>query len=129
MPHCRNCSDPKSNRKINNATLPEQFQNPISFYCILELCWQCGIFCFSIVFWNCVDSVIFFVFLLYFGTVLTVWYFLFFYCILELCWQCGIFCFSIVFWNCVDSVVFFVFLLYFIEKQKIPHCQHSSKIQ
>jgi hypothetical protein len=51
------------------------------FYCIFELFWQCGIF----------------VFLLYFWTVLTVWYF----------------CFSIAFLNCSDSVVFFVFLLYF----------------
>jgi hypothetical protein len=35
-------------------------------------------FCFSIRFWNCSDSVVFFVFLLDFGTVLTVRYFLFF---------------------------------------------------
>jgi hypothetical protein len=32
---------------------------------------------FSIVFWNCSDSVVYFVFLLYFGTVLTVVYFVF----------------------------------------------------
>jgi hypothetical protein len=78
---------------------------------------QCGIFSFSIRFWNCSDSVVFFVFLLDFGNVLTVWYFLFFYWILELFWQCGIFCFSIGFWNCSDSVVFlFINLLsYFLE--------------
>ena len=64
------------------------------FYFILELFWQYGIFCFSILFWNCSDSMVFFVFLFYFGTVLTVWYFLFFYFILELFWQYGIFCFS-----------------------------------
>ena len=34
--------------------------------------------CFSIVLWNCSDSVVYFVFLLYCGTVLTVWYILFF---------------------------------------------------
>ena len=67
----------------------------------------------SNVFWNYSDSVVFCVFLLYFGTVPTVLYFVFFYCILELFRQCGIFCFSIVFWNYSDSVVFCVFLLYF----------------
>jgi hypothetical protein len=83
------------------------------FYWILELFRQCGIFCFSIWFWNCSDSMVFFVFLLDFRTVPTVWYFLFFYWILELFRQCGIFCFSIGFWNCSDSVVFSVFLLDF----------------
>ena len=68
---------------------------------------------FSIGCWKCSDSVVFFVFLLDFGNVLTVWYFLFFYWILEMFWQCGIFCFSIGCWNCSDSVVFFVFLLDF----------------
>ena len=38
-----------------------------------------GIFCFSIRFWNGFDNVVFFVFLLDFGIVLIVWYFLFFY--------------------------------------------------
>ena len=47
------------------------------FYWILEMFWQCGIFCFSIGCWNCSDSVVFFVFLLDFGTVPTVWYFCF----------------------------------------------------
>jgi hypothetical protein len=42
------------------------------FYCILEQLRQCGILCFSIVFWNCSDSVVFCVFLLYFGTAPTV---------------------------------------------------------
>ena len=82
---------------------------------ILELLRQCGIFLldfgtiltvcyFSIGFWNCSDSVVFFywilelflqcgIFLLDFGTVLTVWYF------------------SIGFWNCSDSVVFFYWIL------------------
>jgi hypothetical protein len=55
--------------------------------------------------------VVFFVFLLYLGTVPTVWYFLFFYCILGLFRQCGIFCFPIVSWDCSDSVVFFYCIL------------------
>ena len=63
-------------------------------------------------FWNCSDSVVFF-FLVDFGIVQTVWYFLFFWQILELFRQYGIFCFSVRFWNCSDSVVFFVFLLDF----------------
>ena len=46
------------------------------FYYILELFQQCGIFC-SSRFWNCSDSVVFFVFL-DFWTVPTVWYFYFF---------------------------------------------------
>ena len=50
---------------------------------------------FSVVFWKCSDNVVFFVFLLYFGNVPTVWYFLFFCCILEMFRQCGIFCFSL----------------------------------
>jgi hypothetical protein len=78
-------------------------------YCFLELFRQCGILCLSIVFWNYYDSVVSCVFLLYFGTIPTVWYFVFFYCILELFRQCGILCFSIVFWNYYDSVVFCVF--------------------
>ena len=56
---------------------------------------HCGIFCFSIGVWKCCDSVVFFVFLLEFGNVPTVWYFLFFYWSLEMFRQCGIFCFSI----------------------------------
>jgi FlaA1/EpsC-like NDP-sugar epimerase len=64
---------------------------------ILELFWQCGIYCFSIRFWSYSDSVVFFVFLLDFGVILTVWYLLF----------------SIRFWSCSDSVVFTVFLLDF----------------
>jgi hypothetical protein len=146
--------------------------------------WQCVIFCFislmdlgtvptvryfllyfSIGFWNCSDSVIFFVlffhwildlfwqcdifcfiFLMDLGTVPMVWYFLFYFSIgsrncsdsavffvlffewiLDLFRQCGIFCFiflmdlgsvptvwyflfyfSIGSWNCSDGVVFFV---------------------
>jgi hypothetical protein len=49
---------------------------------------------FDILFWNCPDSLVFYVFL-DFGT--------------ELFRQCGIFCFSR-FWNSPDSVVFYVFL-------------------
>ena len=56
---------------------------------------------------------VFFVFLLDFRIVPTVWYSLFFYLILELFRQCGILCLSILFWNCSDSVVFFVFLFDF----------------
>jgi hypothetical protein len=59
-----------SNRKTNNATLPEQF--------------QCGIICFSIGHWNCSGSVALLVFLLDIGTVPTVWHYLFFYWTLEL---------------------------------------------
>ena len=62
-------------------------------------------FDFSIVFWNCSDSVVFFVFLLYLGTVPTVWYFLFSYCILGLFRQCGIF---LLYFETVPTMVFFV---------------------
>ena len=48
---------------------------------------------FSITFWRCSDSVVFF------------------YYILEMFRQCGIFCFSITFWRCSDSVVFFYYIL------------------
>ena len=54
------------------------------------------------------------IFLLDFGTVPTLWYFLFFYWTLELFRQCGIFSFSVRFWNCSDSVVFFVFVFHLI---------------
>jgi hypothetical protein len=65
----------------------------------------------------------FFVLLLDFGTVPTVWYF----------------CFLIRFWNCSDGVVFFVFFKnqkYHTvgtvpksnQKSKIPHRRNSSKI-
>jgi hypothetical protein len=84
-----------------------------SFYYVSELFRQCGIYCFSIIFRNYFDSVVFIVFLLYFGTISTVWYLLFFYYISELLRQCGIYCFSIIFRNYFDSVVFIVFLLYF----------------
>ena len=60
-----------------------------------------------------------------FGTVWTVWYFLFFYQILELFGQCGILCFSIRFWNCLDSVVFFVFyFIYFYSR-----CSHIYPVK
>ena len=92
--------------KFNTYTIDEKYTKQIQ-----ELFRQCGIFCFSVRFRNCSDSVVFFVFLLDLGTVPTVWYFLFFYQIQELFRQCGIFCFSIIFRNCSDSVVFFVFRL------------------
>jgi hypothetical protein len=91
---------PKSNRKTNNATWSEQFQSPIekqimlhcrtvpksnrrtnnaTWYGTLELFWQCGIICFSIGLWICSDSVALFVSLLNFGTIPTMWHYLFFY--------------------------------------------------
>ena len=115
---------------------------------ILELFWQCGIFCFSyhflhavllavlstnfaIEFWNCSDSVVFFVFHFIFYT-LCYWLFClqFLRFIFELFRQCGIFCFSyhflysvllavlftmfaIEFWSCSDSVVFVAFHIIF----------------
>jgi hypothetical protein len=87
---------PKYNRKTKNTTLSEHFQNPIEKQKIPK----------------CSDNVVFVVFLLDFGNVPTMWYFLFFYCILEMFRQCDIFCFSIG-----------------LEKQKIPHCRNISKIQ
>jgi hypothetical protein len=45
---------------------------------------------FSMGLWNCSDSVALFVFLLDFGTVPTVWHYLFFYGSLKLFRQCGI---------------------------------------
>jgi hypothetical protein len=48
--------------------------------------------------WKCSDIVVFFVFLLEFGNVPTVWYFLFFYWSLEMFRQCGIFLFFIIFY-------------------------------
>ena len=66
---------------------------------------------FSTGLWNCSDSVALFVFLCDFGTVPTVWHYLFFYWTLELFRQCGIICFPIGHWNCSDSVALFAFLL------------------
>ena len=79
---------------------------------------------------------VFVVFLLEFGAVLTVWYLLLFYWSLELFLQYVICCFSIGVWSCSYSVIYFVFLLKFgavptvwyqtlIEKQQIPHCRNS----
>jgi hypothetical protein len=56
---------------------------------------RCGIICFSIGLWTCSDSVALFVFLWDFGTVPTVWHYLFNYGTLELSQQCGIICFFI----------------------------------
>ena len=82
---------------------------------------------FSTGLWNCSDSVALFVFLCDFGTVPTVWHYLFFYVIwnfptvwhylffywtLELFRQCGIICFPIGHWNCSGSVaLLFVFVI------------------
>ena len=72
--------------------MPVQCTRPVKwivmYKCVLLLFLR-----FSTIFWNCSDSVV----LLYFGIVLTVWY----YYILELFWQCGI----IICWNCSNSVV------------------------
>ena len=68
---------------------------------------------FSIRFQNYSTSVVLFVILLDFRTILLVWYYLFFYQILELFYQCDIICFSIRFQNYSTSVVLFVFLLDF----------------
>ena len=70
---------------------------------------------FSIGLWNCSDSEASFVFLWDYGTVPTVWHYLFFYWTLELSRQCGIICFPIGLWNCSDSVTSFVF-----------HCIHTT---
>ena len=51
-----------------------------------------------------------FVSLLDFGTVPTVWHYLFFDRTLELFRQCGIIFFYMGPWNCSDSVVLFVFI-------------------
>ena len=114
----------------------------------LKLFRQCGIFCFSyqflyfvllavlstisaIEFWNCSDSVVFFVFhiifytlccwlfclqcsRLNFGTVQTMWYFCFLYHFLYSV-LLTVTMFAIEFWNCSDSVVFFVFVFHIIS--------------
>ena len=49
------------------------------FYWTLELFRQCGIICFDMELWNCSDSVALFVFICDFGTVPTVWHYLFVY--------------------------------------------------
>ena len=106
-------------------------------YGILELFRQSGIFCFHfyfydfvMVFWNCSDRVVFFVynfiptiFLWYFGTVPTEWYFLlsllflrFFYGILELFRQSGIFCFHFYFYDfSVPTEWYFLFIILFLR--------------
>ena len=79
----------------------------------LKLFQHYGIICFSIVFWRCSCSVALSVFLLDFGTVPTVWHYLFFYWTLILFRQCGIIYFSVGLWNCSDNKISFVFLLDF----------------
>ena len=100
-----------------------------SFYTILDLFRQCRIFLldfgpvptvwyFSIQFWTCSDSVVFFYILDLFRFWTCSDSVVFFYTILDLFRQCGIFLldfgpvltvwyFSIRFWTCSDSVVFF----------------------
>ena len=96
---------------FNRVPVPcQESERPCIIICVRILDFA-SFFDFSIVFWNCSNTVVFFVFLLYLGTVPTVWYFLFFYCILGLFRQCGIFCFPIVSWDCSDSVVFFYCIL------------------
>ena len=77
---------------FNRVPVPSQeSERPCIIICVRILDFA-SFFDFSIVFLNCSDSVVFFVFLLYLGTVPTVWYF------------------SIVFWNCSDTGIFcFVF--------------------
>jgi hypothetical protein len=70
----------------------------------------------------------FFVFLLEFGAVPTVWYLLFFYWSLELFLQCGICCFSIGVWSCSYSVVFVVFLLEFAAVPTVWYFCFSIKV-
>ena len=77
---------------FNRVPVPSQeSERPCIIICVRIIDFA-SFFDFSIVFWNCSDTVVFFVFLLYLGTVPTVWYF------------------SIVFWNCSDNGIFcFVF--------------------
>ena len=77
---------------FNRVPVPSQeSERPCIIICVRIIDFA-SFFDFSIVFWNCSDTVVFFVFLLYLGTVPTVWYF------------------SIAFWNCSDTGIFcFVF--------------------
>ena len=91
---------------------------------------QLGIFCFSVRFGYCSNSLVYFVFLLDLDTVPTAWYFVLFFCQIWILFrelgifclffcqigilfrQLGIFCFSVRFGYCSDSLVFcFVLLL------------------
>ena len=73
----------------------------------------CDFYNFSVIFWNCSDSVVPLVFLLDLGTVPTVWYLLFFCQIVERFHLCGISCFSARLQNCSESVISLVYLLDF----------------
>jgi hypothetical protein len=79
---------------------------------ILEPFRHCAIFVFQFYMglWKCSDSVTLLVSLLDFGTIPTIWHYLFFYWTLILFRQSGIICISIGLWNCSDSVTLFVFL-------------------
>ena len=98
-----------------------------SFFCVSMWCWNCSdnmtlfVFHFFIGLWNCSDSVALFVFLCDFGTVPSIWRYLFFYWTLILIRQCGIICLSIGIWNCSDSVAFFVFQYDFGTVPTIRH--------
>ena len=71
---------------------------------------------------------VFFVFLLEFGAVPTVWYLMFSYWSLELFLQCGICCFSIRVWGCSYSVVFVVFLVEFELFLQFGICCFSIRV-
>ena len=60
-------------------------------------------------------------FLCDFGTVPTIWHYLFLYWTLELFRQCGIICFSIGHWNFSDSVALFVYLFDFGNVPTVWH--------
>ena len=84
-------------------------------------------FCdFSILFWNCSDSVVFFV-LHDFGIVPTVWYFCFawfwncshsvVFIFFSWFWNCSkMWCLFSWFWNCSDSVVIFITIHYCVQE-------------
>jgi hypothetical protein len=91
------------------------------FYWTLEMFRQFDIICFSTGLWNFFESVAIldfhfcvplFVFLLEFGTVPTVWHYLFsyLYWMLELFRPCSVICFYMGRWNCADNVALFVFI-------------------
>ena len=65
--------------------------------------------------------IVFFIFLLDFGTVPTVWQYLFLYGTLELFRQCGIICVDMGLWNSSDSVTLFIFILDFGSVPTVWH--------
>ena len=65
---------------------------------------------FTIGLWNCSDSVALFVFICDFGTVSTMWHYLFWYWTLEPFWKCDIIYLYMGLSNCSESVALFVFI-------------------